>query len=189
MGDIVASTFVTIDNLMVGDNEDMSWVLDNFDPAMGQDMGAEVMSSMQAILIGRTTYQIMAAHWPNVTEAEAPGADQMNHTPKFVFSRTLEKAEWGSYDNATIVKEIVPDDIKHMKQQAPEKLVIMGSASLVQQFTALGLIDQYVLWLHPVILGQGKPLFKNINDRHNLRLVNAKTYQNGVTALTLRPNT
>jgi dihydrofolate reductase len=187
MGKLIASIFVSIDNIMVAENEDMSWVLDNFDPEMGEDMGKEVMNSMQAILIGHTTYDIMVKHWPNMIEAEAPGADQMNHTPKFVFSKSLKKAEWGKYDKATVVKEIIPEEIERMKKQSGEKMVIMGSASLVQQFTNLHLIDEYVLWLHPVVLGSGKPLFQDIKVRNDLSLIKAKTYKTGVIALTLLP--
>ena len=172
---------------MVGENEDLSWVTDNFDvEGMGKDMG-EVMASMQGILLGRVTYEIMTYHWPNMTEAESPGADQMNNTPKFVFSKTLEKGAWGKYDNATVVKEINPDEMQKMKQESDKNLVIFGSASIVQQFTNLGLIDQYKLWLHPVILGKGKPLFKDIKDRHYLELIKAKPYKNGVIGLTLQP--
>jgi len=188
MGQLIASLFVSIDNMMVAKNEDMSWVLGDFDPEMGADMDAEVMRSMQAILLGHTTYDIMAQHWPKMTEAESPGADLMNGTPKLVFSRTLEKAEWGSYGNATVVKEVVPAEIQRMKSQSDGSMVIMGSASLVQRFTNLRLVDEYVLWLHPVILGDGaKPLFKDIKDRHDLRVAKTKTYGNGVVLLKLQP--
>jgi dihydrofolate reductase len=187
MGKVVASTFVSIDNLMVGENEDMSWVVDNFDAEMGNDMG-QLLASMQAILLGRVTYEIMANHWPTRTEAEDPGADQMNATPKIVFSKTLEKAPWGKWDNAKAAKEIVPEKIQQLKRQSDKNLVIMGSASVVQQFTNLGLIDEYRLWLHPVILGRGKPLFRNIKGRRTLKLIKAITYQNGVMALTLQPD-
>jgi dihydrofolate reductase len=185
MGKVVASVFVTLDNLMVGENEDMSWVLDNFGADMGNDMD-EVMGSMQAILLGRVTYDIMANSWPSRTEAEDPGADHMNHTPKIVFSKTLEQAPWGEWGNATVVRSILPEEIQHMKGRSDQNLVIMGSASIVQQFTNLGLIDEYRLWLFPVVLGRGKPLFKDINDRHDLRLVEAKTYESGAMALTLQ---
>ena len=188
MGKLITSTFVSLDNMMVAENEDMSWVIDNFDMEMGQDMSAEVMASMQAILLGRTTYEIMVKHWPTVTGAEDPGADEMNLTPKIVFSTTLGKAEWGKYNNATVYKEIKPAQIEQLKKQSGKPLVLMGSASIVQQLTALGLIDEYVLWLHPVILGRGTPLFSNIADRQKLQLISAKTYKNGVMKLNLAPN-
>ncbi len=184
MGKLMTSTFVSLDNIMVAANEDMSWVIDDFDMEMGQDMGG-VMASMQAILLGRTTYEIMVKHWPAVTGAEDPGADEMNLTPKVVFSTTLEKAGWGKYDNASVYKEINPAQIEQLKVQSEKPLVIMGSASIVQQLTHLGLIDEFILWLHPVILGRGTPLFWNIEDRQKLQLISAKTYKNGVMKLNL----
>ncbi len=184
MGKLITSTFVSLDNMMVAENEDMSWVIDDFDMDMGQDMGG-VMASMQAILLGRTTYRIMVKHWPAVTGAEDPGADEMNLTPKVVFSSTLGKAEWGKYNNAEVYKEINPAQIEQLKKQSDKPLVIMGSASIVEQLTRLGLIDEFILWLHPVILGQGTPLFSNIDDRPKLQLISAKTYKNGVMKLNL----
>jgi dihydrofolate reductase len=91
MRKIISSTFVTMDNFMVGDNEDISWVTNNFDGEMGEDY----MRDMGAILLGKTTYEIMAAAWPNSKESEQPSADLMNNTPKIVISKTLKKAPWG----------------------------------------------------------------------------------------------
>lgn len=187
MGNLVASIFVSLDNIMVADNEDMSWVIEHFDPEMGNDQGAEVMNSMQAIFLGRTTQQQMINVWPNVTEEQSPGADAMNQTPKFVFSRTLDKATWGKYDNASVLREIEPEGIERMKKESADAIVIFGSASIVQQMTDLGLIDEYVLWVHPVILGSGKPLFKH-NKRTDLRLVKSKTYASGAVMLRLQRN-
>jgi dihydrofolate reductase len=188
MGKIIASIFVSLDNMMVGENEDMSWVVGNFDPEMGKDMDVDVSSSMQAILLGRITYDIMSRYWPGATVAdEGPGVDEMNLTPKIVFSRTIQKAEWGRYDNVTVVKEIVRAEIERLKKQSKKPLVLMGSASIVQQFTRLGLIDEYVLWLHPVVLGRGKLLFKDSTSKQNLRLIDSRVYQNGVMKLILEP--
>ncbi len=188
MGKVIASIFISLDNLMVGENEDMSWVIGNFDPEMGNDMDTDVTSSMQAILLGRITYDIMSKYWPGATVAdEGTGVDEMNLTPKIVFSKTLQKAEWGKFDNATVLIDIVPAEIERLKKQSEKPLVLMGSASIVQQFACLGLIDEYVLWLHPIILGRGKPLFKDINPRQDLRLINSRSYQNGVMKLILEP--
>jgi dihydrofolate reductase len=188
MGKVIASIFVSLDNIMVGENEDMSWVVGNFDPEMGSDMDIDVTKSMQAIVLGRITYEIMSKYWPGArVEDEGPGVDEMNLTPKIVFSKTLQKAEWGRFDNATVLKEIVPAEIERLKKQSGKPLVLMGSASIFQQFARLGLIDEYVLWLHPVILGQGKPLFKDNNSKQDLRLINSRVYQNGVMKLILEP--
>jgi dihydrofolate reductase len=188
MGKLIASIFVSLDNMMVGENEDMSWVVGNFDPDMGKDMDVDVTKSMQAILLGRITYEIMSSYWPGAkVEDEGPGVDEMNLTPKIVFSRTMQKAEWGKFASATVLKEIIPAEIEHLKKQSDKPIVLMGSASVFQQFLHLGLIDKYVLWLHPVILGRGKPLFKENIAKQDLRLINSRVYQNGVVKLILQP--
>jgi dihydrofolate reductase len=188
MGKVIASLFVSLDNLMVGENEDMSWVIGDFDAEMANDMDADVTASMQTILLGRITYEIMAKYWPGASVAdEGPGVDEMNLTPKIVFSKKLQKAEWGKFDNATVHNEIVPAEIERLKKQSDKPLVLMGSASIVQQFARLGLTDEYALWLHPVILGRGKPLFTEINPRQDLRLIKSRVYKNGVMKLILQP--
>jgi dihydrofolate reductase len=136
MGKLTASIFVSLDNKIVGENEDMSWVIDNFDPEMGGDMG-EVMDSMQAILLGHTTYDIMVKHWPGVTGVEDPGADEMNHTPKLVFSKALPKAGWGKYDNATVIREIIPVEIERMKKQSDKKWSSWVAPALSNNLRAL----------------------------------------------------
>ncbi len=103
---------------------------------------------------------------------------------KIVFSRTLDKAEW---NNSTLVREIVPQEIAKMKQAPGKDIVIYGSASIVQAFTNLGLIDEYQILVHPVILGSGKPLFKNITKPVNLKLLRAEHRKSGVAVLYYEP--
>ncbi len=94
---------------------------------------------------------------------------------------------WGSFDNASILNGISPAEIDRLKKQSDKPMVLMGSASIFQQFSHLGLIDEYVLWLHPVVLGRGKPLFKDDKAKHDLQLINSRVYQNGVIKLILQP--
>jgi dihydrofolate reductase len=193
MRKVIASTFVTLDGLMVGQNEEMDWVLDNLDGEMENDI-ADQLKNVDAILLGRVTYQIMANYWPTATTdasvrrsqgAEDPIiTDKMNNLPKIVFSKTLQKVEW---KNSRLIKENIKDEILKIKQQPGKDMVILGSASIVQTFTNLGLIDEYRLLLHPVVLGSGKPLFKDIKDRLNLKLMKTKTYKNGVVSLDYQP--
>jgi dihydrofolate reductase len=134
------------------------------------------------------TYQIMANFWPSATDDTAPGADRMNNVPKVVFSKTLDKVEWGKWNNARLVKENVAQEITKMKQQPGKDMVIYGSANLVQNFTQLGLIDEYQLLVHPIILGSGKPLFKGMAQPVNLKLLETKTFKNGVVVLYYKPS-
>jgi dihydrofolate reductase len=117
MGKVITSIFISLDNMMVGENEDMSWVVDDFNAEMANDMDADVTASMHAILLGRITYDIMSKYWPGArVQDEGPGVNEMNLTPKIVFSKTLQKAEWGTFDNATVLKEIVPAEIERLKK-------------------------------------------------------------------------
>ena len=186
MRKLIASTFLSLDGFTVGQNEDMGWVMNNFNEEMGKYAG-DLMSSMDAILLGRVTYQIMINFWPANTEATAPGADKMNNTPKVVFSRTLDKADWGKYKNVRVVKDNVAQEIAKLKQQPGKNMVIYGSANLVQGLTRLGLIDEYQILVHPILLGAGKPLFAGLSQPVNLKLTKSETYRNGVVVLCYQP--
>ncbi len=186
MRKVIASIFVSIDGFIVGPNEDISWVMNNFNDDMAKYAG-DLMNTMSEVLLGRRTYEIMSNAWPNQTEATSPGADKMNNTPKIVFSRTLDKAPWGTYDNARVVKDHVTEEIARLKQQPGKNMVIYGSASLVRNFTELGLIDEYQLLVHPIVLGSGKPLFAGLAHAVNLRLLCTEAFKNGVVVLYYEP--
>jgi dihydrofolate reductase len=185
MRKVIASTFVTLDGFMVGPHEDMSWVMNNFNDEMGA-YARDLMDSMDTILIGRKTYEVMVNAWPGATEETAPGADKMNSTPKLVASRTLETAPWGHWNNAAVVSDVA-DEIGRLKQQPGKDIVIYGSATLVQGLTQGGLIDEYQLLVFPVLLGSGKPLFANIAHPVNLTLLRTQSFTNGVVALYYEP--
>jgi dihydrofolate reductase len=183
---IIASEFMSADGYIVGPSEDMSWVTENFNEEMGRYAG-NLMESMDTILLGRATYQIMANAWPNWTEEQSPGADKMNGTPKVVLSKTLEKAPWGRYEPATIIKDDVEGRISEMKHKPGKNIVIYGSANLVQNLTRMGLIDEYQLLVHPVFLGSGKLMFGQMTQPVGLKLLSAQTFGNGVNLLCYEP--
>ncbi len=184
MRKVIASEFVTLDGYMVGPNENMDWVVNNFNEEMAQYEG-DLMNSMDTILLGRVTYEIMTHHWPN--HPEEPGADEMNSTPKIVFSKTLAKAEWGKWNNARLVKDHVAEEIAELKQMPGKNMVIYGSANLVQSFSRLGLIDEYHLLVHPLMMGGGKRLFADRTQPLNLKLMRAEPFKNGVVVLYYEP--
>jgi dihydrofolate reductase len=187
MKKLIASIFLSLDGFVVGQNEDMSWVSRTFNDEMGQ-YAANLMRTMSAVLLGRVTYQIMTNAWPAWTEETAPGAERMNNVPKVIFSRTLEKVEWGKYANARLVKSNVAEEVTKLKETPGGPMVIYGSANLVQNFLKLGLIDELQLLVHPIILGSGKPLFKDFEKSMNLRLLKSELFKNGVTVLYYEPD-
>lgn len=145
----------------------------------------DLMRSAGLLLYGRTTYQLMESFWPSLVKSPSGNkpmddfAVLMDEIPKIVFSRTLTAVDWKS---ATLKKEIVKEEILALKQQ-DGKDIFAGSPSMIVQLTQLGLIDEYQLCVHPIVLGSGLPLFKNIADRIDLTLFKTKTFNSGVIAL------
>jgi len=133
-------------------------------------------------LLGRVTYQDFVGYWPHRTPEDEPFlAHHINEKPKLIFSKTLTDAPWGTYANAQVIGDDVVDEVYNLQQQPGKDMMIIGSISLVQSCTKAGLIDEYVLLVHPVFLGSGVPLFK---QRVALQLVETKTFKNGVVKLT-----
>lgn len=187
MRKIIASEFLSADGYMVGKNEDMSWVFKTFNEEMGKYAG-DLMASMDTVLLGRVTYEIMANAWPNMTEEQSPGADKMNSVQKVVVSTTMNKAPWGKYEPARIIKDKIEEQVKDLKQEAGKNnIVIYGSGTLVNNLSKLGLIDEYQLLVHPILLGSGKQLFKSLEQPIDLKLQQTKIFSNGVTVLYYEP--
>ncbi|MBO0888896.1 dihydrofolate reductase family protein [Candidatus Bathyarchaeota archaeon] len=186
MRKLIVSMFLSLDGLTAGPYEEMDWVMDNFDAAeMGPDMG-RLQESAGAFLLGRQTYQIMANAWPNQTEETSPGADAMNKTPKIVASSTLKEVPWGKYGNAQLVHGNTVEEIRKLKTMPGKDIVTFGSPRLVESLAEAGLVDRFRIWLHPTLLGNGKPFFRG-KQPIRLNLVASKVYKNGVVALDYEP--
>src|ERR1043165_4607343 len=149
----------------------------------------ELLSTGDTLLYGRTTYQLMESYWPTVVEHPTGNkptdefAVLIDNISKIVFSRTLQHVDW---KNSKLKNEIIKEEILELKQQAG-KNIFAGSRSLIVALTNLNLIDEYQLCVHPVILGNGLPLFKNINDRINLKLLKTKAFGAGQIVLYYEP--
>ena len=190
---VVVSEFVTLDGYMVGPDEDMSWAVAGFDPQMQADIAEEMSRESDAFVFGRLTYEIFAAYWPGAVPYDvgdelspAEGKEDpriiraLNDFPKLVFSTTLTGSEWS---NTRIVGEGLEDEIRRLKEQPGKAVSIQGSASIVQALARADLIDEYLLYVHPVLLGGGKPLFATGTTRQDLELARIKPYANGVVAM------
>ena len=141
----------------------------------------EQFASVDTLLFGRGTYQLFVQYWPTQGVKDDPVfAEKMNTLPKIVFSTTLSTVTW---NNARLVKENVAGEIDSLKQQEGKNIVIDGSPGLIHSLTRLGLIDEYRLRVHPVVLGSGVPLFKDLKERMPLQLIDSKTFQSGVMIL------
>jgi len=149
----------------------------------------ELLSNAGAVIYGRITYQLMESYWPTVVKnptGNKPTDDfavLLQDIPKIVFSHTLNNVEW---KNARLAKKDVNEEVLDLKQQ-PGKDIFVGGPSLIVALTKLNLIDQYQLCVHPVIIGNGLPLFKTINDRIILKLLKTKTFNSGSIVLYYEP--
>jgi dihydrofolate reductase len=190
---LVVTEFVTLDGYIVGPDEDISWVAEGFDPQMQEDIAAG-MSRFGLFVFGRTTYEIFAEYWPNAEPYDAGDAlspsegredpriiKALNEQPKLVFSTTLDQAEWAG---TRVVAGGVADEIRRLKHEPGGAIGLQGSASIAQALAAADLVDEYRLYLHPVVLGAGTPLFAAGHNRLDFELTDLTRYANGVVATT-----
>jgi dihydrofolate reductase len=139
---------------------------------------------MGAFLSGRVTHELMAAFWPTAdadTSSTGPAVEYARiwrDMPKIVFSKTLERADW----NTTVVRDLVVDDILALKAQ-PGGDLALGGADLAAAFMRHDLVDEYRVYVHPVVIGRGRPMFPPVDDKVQLQLVETRTFGNGVVLL------
>jgi len=185
MRKVILFNMVTLDGFFAGPNGEIDW--HHVDEEFNEFAIAQ-LNSANGLLFGRVTYQLMASYWPtDMARTDDPVvADKMNTLPKIVFSRTLNQADW---NNTRLVKGNAAEEISKLKQQPGRDWLLFGSADLASTLTHFGLIDEYRLMVNPVVLGSGQPLFKDIEDRLNLKLINTKTFRNGNVLLCYQPDT
>jgi dihydrofolate reductase len=143
---------------------------------------AQVMGVPFDLVLGRRTYDVFAAYWPNAPE-EA-GGKPLNDATKYVASRGTPSLTW---DRSVQIEGDVAEGVARLKQEDGPELQVHGSGGLIQTLMANGLIDQYRLWVFPVVLGTGKRLFGETSDKKALRLVDSKTVGDGVEILVYQP--
>jgi dihydrofolate reductase len=191
MSRLIVQTFVTLDGVMQapgGPGEDDSggfayggWSVNYWDEQMGQIMD-EATSKPFAMVLGRRTYDIMAAYWPHASE-EA-GAKVFNEATKYVASRNRPTLEWS---NSVLLEGDAADAIAALKQEDGPELQVHGSGNLIQTLLRHNLVDQYRLWVFPEILGSGKRLFGEGTTPSGLSLVDSKVSTTGVVMGTWEP--
>ncbi|MGD0979236.1 MAG: dihydrofolate reductase family protein [Candidatus Bathyarchaeia archaeon] len=135
------------------------------------------ISTSDALLLGRVTYEFIAPYWLTQKNNEYGIADKMNSMPKYVVSSTLEKADW---NNSTIIKGNIIEEITRLKQKPGQNILINGSANLVKSLMPTDLIDEYRFLVHPIIMGSGKRFFKDGMNATKLKLVKTETFPLGV---------
>ena len=179
MSKLILSINMTLDGF--ADHTDFAAAVD--DELLG--FFSDLLDSTDIVLFGRVTYQLMESYWPHAhqdpkaTKSMLDFADRYNAISKIVFSRTLQKAGW---NNSRLVRDNMVEEVVRLKE-LPGKNLLLDGINISQEFMRRGLIDEYRLAVHPVVVGTGRRLFDNLNERINLRLVDTKVFKSGVVVL------
>jgi dihydrofolate reductase len=189
MGKLIVTEFVTLDGVAQApgrpdEDPDSGFTHGGWQaPLLDQESGSVVFEqarSMDALLLGRRTYEIFAGYWPTAPE-EIPFKSLLNGVPKYVASRTLaDPLDW---QGSTLVGESIAEGVTSLKERH-DALHVIGSLNLVQSLLRFGLVDRLNLWLYPVLLGSGKQVFADGTVPTALRLIASVTYPNGMLQLT-----
>jgi dihydrofolate reductase len=184
MGKIVLMMSVSVDGYIEGPDREIDWhmVDDELHRHFNEQLGA-----MGAFLSGRVTYELMAEFWPTADQDPSSSEPMVEFsriwrdTPKIVYSRTLERAGW----NTTIVREVVLSEVQQLKERTAGDLAL-GGADLAAAFLRQDLVDEYRIYVHPVRIGRGKPLFAPSDATVQLQLAESRAFGNGVVLLHYR---
>jgi len=188
-GRLVVGTFLTLDGVMQapgGPDEDRDggfeqggWSVNYWDELMGEVVEGQ-FADVDALLLGRRTYEIFAAHWPNVDTEGDPVGTKLNEMPKYVASRTLDSVEW---NNAALLEGDVAAAVADLKRERGDVILVQGSSNLLQTLLSGDLVDEFWLWVFPLVVGEGKRLFGDGTVPAALELTSAETSSTGVQLL------
>lgn len=183
MRNLIFFMHTSLDGFVAGLNGEMNWI--QVDEELF-DFVATMTSKADTALYGRVTYDMMQSYWP--TAADKPNASKhdkehsawYNNVSKVVLSKTISEK---GLANTTVIGDHLADKINQIKKQDGKNILIFGSPTASHSLLSLGLIDEFWLFVNPILLGEGRPLFKDIHERIKLKLVETKTFANGVMAL------
>jgi dihydrofolate reductase len=178
---IILDLAVTIDGFIEGENGEVDWCI------MDSDMGfTNFLNQIDTILYGRKSYDLWGQYIPKAIDSatEKEIWKLIHSKEKYVFSRNQIETD----NQATLINENIFEEVNKLKNKVGKDIWLYGGASLITTFINLGLVDEFRLSVHPVILGEGKPLFIDIKQRLNLKMVNTRTFSSGVVQLTYHWN-
>jgi dihydrofolate reductase len=186
MGKLIVSMMTSLDGFIEGPNRELDWTLEGpeFD-----EYCEDMLERTDTMLFGRVSYEMMVRYWPAAevkprSPAEARLARQMNARPKVVLSRTLDRAEW---NNTQVVRDGVADQIRALKERATKNIMVFGGAGVIASVRKAGLVDEYRVIVHPVVLGRGTPLFTDVSERFSLRHTRTTRFVMGLDLLYYEP--
>jgi dihydrofolate reductase len=190
MRKIILFMHMSLDGFVAGPNNELDWTTRN-DDEVGKYLISDLLTTVDTTLLGRELYKGFESYWPAAAaNPETPKelaefARWVDNSPKIVFSSTLKKAEW---KNSRIINGDITKEVAKLKQEPGKDIVVFGGARMSSTLASHDLIDEYRLKLEPVIIGKGKPLFKDIKEKIKLKLVKSKIFNSGVAGLYYQPD-
>ncbi len=185
MRNLIVSNLISLDGFMAGPNDEIDWFLGIKDKQF-ESYAAALLGTADTLLFGRKTYELMADYWPSATSVtEDPRIiDAMNSYQKIVFSRSLDSAKW---NNSVLMKRGIPEVVRNLKREPGKHMLVYGSRSIVGELARTRLIDEYILFIVPVLLGSGKSHFPDTGGRVELNPIETGRFPTGVVLLRYRP--
>lgn len=172
---------MSVDGFIAGPNGEMDWVNFNWDDEIKSYVTA-ITEPVDCIILGRKLAQGFIPHWTSHPELE--GATKFIHTPKVVFTKTLEQSEW---ENTVLATGDLVEEVNKLKSQEGSDLIAYGGATFVSSLIKAGLIDEYHLFVNPAVLGKGKPIFQELADTQKLELKQSVAFPCGIVVLCYTP--
>jgi len=185
MGKLTVYNFVSANGCFKGANDDISWAHKNASEEVS-DFASENAQGGAILLFGRKTYEMMVSYWPtDEAKKNMPKvADGMNKAEKIVFSKTLKEAKW---NNTRLINGDIEEEVKKLKKTSDKSMTILGSGSIVNQLAEKGLVDEYMIMIHPVAVGNGIPFLMDISKNIELELTKTKAFKGGPVLLCYKP--
>jgi dihydrofolate reductase len=184
MRKLIISMNISLDGYLSGPQGDLDWHFEIWDERMGEKM-LKLLQETDTIILGRLTYEAMAKYWTvkplenNFPRQDLAIADKMNQHNKIVLSKTIRQSLWHP---TLFVSGNPTGEIRLLKEKTGKDMILFGSASVATALIRSGMADEYHLWIHPVILGSGKPIFKDLQNRIRMKLKDSVIFESGVVA-------
>ena len=185
MRKVIVSMNVTLDGFMAGIDCGLDWHFKAWNEEMARAT-AQQLSEADTILLGGITYRGMAQYWNSDPvnmirpRTDLDFASMLNSYPKVVFSKSMTSVSW---NNSRLAKRNIGEEVSELKHRKGKDMIVYGSGKIVTALTKLGLVDEFRMWVHPVVIGCGKPVFKELSGILNLKLVKTEVFSSGVVIL------
>ncbi|GGO72196.1 hypothetical protein GCM10012289_39680 [Nonomuraea cavernae] len=184
MRKLIIQELVTVDGYAAGPDGELDFFESVTDYSQVDQDNLQIMENVDTVLLGAATYRMFVEYWPTADETVARSVNTM---PKLVFSSTLDKAPWGDWEPARVVRGDAADKVAELKREPGGDIMLWGSLSLARSLIRAGLLDELQLRVIPVAVGAGQRLFPDDLGRLDLELIEAKPYSSGITSMRYRP--